>query len=58
MFNKTPYLMLPLLIGSLIPSQQEGFYAEGTEEDDPNPAGLHLFQVESPFGFHTVLQEK
>lgn len=58
MFNKTPFLLLPLLIGSLIPNQQEGFYAEGTEEGDPNPAGLHLFQVESPFGFHTVLQEK
>lgn len=58
MANKIPFFLLPLLLSSLIPSQESGFYAEAAEKEDPNPAGIHLFQVESPFGFHTVLQEK
>lgn len=50
--------LLALCLGSFARAIPAETKAEGVEEGQPNALGLYLYQVESPYCFHTVLQEQ
>lgn len=55
-FALTPLLLLPFCINAS--NAANASKAETSEKTNENELGLKLYQVESPYSFHTVLQEK
>lgn len=55
-FALTPLLLLPFCVNTS--NATNASEAETSDTQNQNELGLKLYQVESPYSFHTVLQEK